>query len=224
MVNENPVSNGTSQADLYNLQEQRDQLLVLHRDLIQRARDALTRRVSPSADFRYEDLEAALERAQRVMAEQRHRIDELYALKASYKSLKLQYDILERTNRQLVQQVLEFDDQLANKREMEQLLAVQRESLAEVRRRLREMEANYERAVRNLSNSRREQRVLEQTFAQYRAKVEALSVERQQVRRENDHLRQVLRQQELSQIELIRQYENVRAEYEAMYGNSIGRR
>ena len=217
-MKENPLFGGVADADHFNLQRQRDQLLALHRELMQRARDAM-HKSAPAPVVDYGELEAALLDAQKVIERQRQRIDELGELHTAYKSLKLQYEILEQTNAQLLEQVLAFDEQLAQKQQLEQLLDVQRDSLETMRRRLREMEARYERAVNNLKQVQRDYRELEKGFQAYRDKVKRLFDDLQTLHRENDHLKQVLRQQELSHMELIRQYERVRAEYEAMFGN-----
>ncbi|MCU7906583.1 MAG: hypothetical protein KZQ76_12220 [Candidatus Thiodiazotropha sp. (ex Epidulcina cf. delphinae)] len=206
-------------SELYSLQEQRDQMSMLHNQLLKQLRSALgQKRAMPSA-LSDSDYEAVLLRSKQLIDRQCKRIDELSEIESAYKHLSFEYSILEDTNKKLVAHVLALDDKMEEEDGLPRLVEVQQKSIHELRENLRESESKYERSIRQFHTSQKENRELRTMLEQHRSNLTPFFNQRLQMKSESNRLRSLLRNQEISYTQLRNKYEHLRAEYEALYEN-----
>ncbi|MEW8628048.1 MAG: hypothetical protein AB2551_20035 [Candidatus Thiodiazotropha sp.] len=207
-------------AALSHLKSQRNQMIRLHNRLVENARKALCAR--PKTDFENakSDLLNALAESEAIIKKHRNKINELVKVQSLYKTLLLQYGILENTNEKLIEQILALDDRVTEKDELEQLVATQKETLSNLRIKLRTIERKYEQSTQNLELLNDENNQLRLMFNEQKNKLSVFFDQHKQMKNDTEQLRKVIRSQEISRVQLINQYEDLRSEYEALYKSS----
>ncbi|MCU7937224.1 MAG: hypothetical protein KZQ99_20515 [Candidatus Thiodiazotropha sp. (ex Dulcina madagascariensis)] len=206
-------------SELYNLQKQRDQMLIFHNQLLKQVRCVLDQKPAITSALSNGDYEAVLLQCRQLIDKQCKRIDELGEIESAYEHLSFEYSILEATNKELVEQLHALGDQVVEKDELERLVEVQHKSIHALRKNLRELEFKHERSMRQFHVSRKENRELRTMLEQHRSSLSPFFAQQRQMKGESNRLRRLLRNQEISYTQLVNEYGKLRAEYKALYEN-----
>lgn len=219
LMTKHDITCETPCSDILNMKSQRDQMLILHRRIMENARKALRTRTEVSHENTTTDLLCALTESEEIIKRQCKKIDELAEIQYLYKNLKLQYNILEETNEKLVEQILALDDRVDEKEELEQLVSAQKDTLSKLRKNMRLIENKYEQSIKKIQLYNQENSQLHTMLEQQKNNFSVFLDQYKKEKADAEKLRKVLRNQEMSQTQLMSQYEDLRSEYEALYEN-----
>ncbi len=208
--------------DLEKIHREREALLRRHTEVLGKAIHAV-RHPAEDAGARGAELGRTLAEelaeAHRQLERQGEQITALRKQLADYEELKIQYRVLEETNERLMQQMLNMDDDLAERAELQQIIDMQKASLEKSARRIHELEERNRVAQHNLEVLEHENRLARQRVAEMQEKMQPLMEIPERQKHEISRLRAQLRQKEVAVLQANEAYESLKAEYEAMYIN-----